>query len=106
MRLSPAVLTIAAIMFWHLAPTEAAKLEPVACISAKALYNLLNAANRHDQLETAQLGSECQPLQGAHYEIVGQRNGLSEIRLFPREGDWADSRVAYTFDDMLAGANR
>jgi hypothetical protein len=105
MRSSTAVLTIAAIVLCHLAPATAAKLEPVACISPKALYEMLNAAKRHDRLETAQLGFECQPLQGSHYEIVEQKNGLSEIRLFPREGDWADSRVAYTLDEMLAGGN-
>jgi hypothetical protein len=106
MRSSTAVLTIAAMMLWNLASAASAQFEPVACISAKALYELLNAANRHDPLETAQLGSECQSLQDAHYEIVKQRNGLSEIRLFPREGDWADSRVAYTLDEMLSGGNR
>lgn len=105
MRLSTAALTIAAMMMPVLAATAAAPLPPTACISRKALYELLNAANRHDRLETAQLaGTECQPLAGARYELVGERNGVSEIRLFPRENDWPNSRLVYTFDEMLEGA--
>ena len=107
MRSSTAVLALAAMMPWDLASAAAAPLEPVACISPRALYELLNAANRNDRLETAQLeGSACQPLEGAHYEVVAEKNGLSKIRLFPREGDWADSRVAYTLDEMLSGGSR
>jgi hypothetical protein len=107
MRPSSAVLTVAAALSWGLAFAGSAKLEPVACISPKTLYELLNAANRHDRLETAQLeGSACRPIEGEHYEIVAEKNGVSQIRLFPRAGDWADSRVAYTLDEMLSGANR
>jgi hypothetical protein len=107
MRFSSAVLTLAATTMGGLAFAGSAKLEPVACISPKSLYQLLNAANRHDRLERAQLeGSACRPIAGEHYEIVAEKNGVSQIRLFPREGDWAGSRVAYTLDEMLSDGNR
>jgi hypothetical protein len=108
MRSSTAALTVAAMMFPALAGASA-KLEPIGCMSAKTLYELLNAANRHDKLATAQLeGSACEPLQGAHYELVEERNGVSEIRLFPRDrdGDWAASRLVYTLDEMLGEDGR
>jgi hypothetical protein len=101
MRSSTAALTAVAMMLPVLAPASA-KLAPVACVSPKMLYQLLNAANRHDRLETARLeGSACELLQGERFELVEERNGVSEIRLFPRDGDWADSRVVYTLDEML-----
>jgi hypothetical protein len=101
MRSSTAVLTAAALMFPALA-TASPKLAPVACISRGTLYELLNAANRHDKLRTAQLeGTACEPLEGLHYQIVEERNGVSSVRLFPRDGDWADSRLGYTLDEML-----
>jgi hypothetical protein len=104
MRSSTAGLTVAAMMLPVLAEPASAKLEPIACISPKALYELLNAANRHDRLETAQLeGSACQKLQGASFELVEEKNGVSAIRLFPRAGDWAASRIVYTLDEMLGG---
>ena len=107
MRSLPAALASAALVLPLLAGAAAAEMKPVACVSPRALYELLNAANRHDRLEVAQLeGSECQPLQGAHYELVDAKNGLSRIRLFPRDGDWADSRVAYTLDEMLVGTSQ
>src|SRR4051794_30275767 len=101
MRSSTAALTVAVTMLPALTGA-AAKLEPVACMSPKTLYELLNAANRHDRLATAQLeGSACEKLQGAHYQLVEEKNGVSAIRLFPRDGDWADSRLFYTLDEML-----
>jgi len=33
--------------------------------------------------------------------LVGDENGVSTIRLFPRQGDWASSRLAYTLDEMV-----
>jgi len=100
-------LASVALILPLLAGAAAAQVDPVACVSPKALYEILNAANRHDRLEVAQLeGSECRMLQGAHYQLVEAKNGLSEIRLFPRDGDWADSRVAYTLDEMLVGTSQ
>ncbi len=104
MRSLPAALASVALILPLLAGAAAAQVKPVACVSPKALYELLNAINRHDRLEVAQLeGAECQTLQGAHYQLVEAKNGIAEIRLFPRDDDWADSRVAYTLDEMLAG---
>jgi hypothetical protein len=106
MRSSTAALTLAAMMLPGIAGASA-KLDPVGCMSPKTLYELLNAANRHDRLATAQLeGSVCEKLQGAHYEVVEERNGVSEIRLFPRDGDWAASRLVYTLDEMLGDGGR
>jgi hypothetical protein len=106
MRSSTAALTVAAMMFPALAGASS-NLDPIACMSPETLYELLNAANRHDKLATAQLeGSACKSLQGAHYELVEERNGVSEIRLFPRDGDWADSRLVYTLDEMLGDGGR
>jgi hypothetical protein len=79
-------------------------IEPVACQTRHDLFALLNAADRHDTIAKARLtASACKPIAGTHYEIVGAANGVSTIRLFPREGDWASSRLAYTLDEMLAG---
>jgi hypothetical protein len=101
MRSSPAALAAAVLMFPVLA-TASPKVAAVACVSPRTLYELLNAANRHDKLRTAQLeGTACEPLEGLHYQIVEERNGVSAIRLFPRDGDWADSRLGYTLDEML-----
>jgi hypothetical protein len=106
MRSSTAALTVAAMMFPALAGASG-NLEPTGCMSTKTLYELLNAANRHDKLATAQLeGSACEPLQGAHYELVEEKNGVSEIRLFPRDGDWAASRLVYTLHEMLGDGGR
>jgi hypothetical protein len=101
MRSSTAALMAVAMMLSAVAPASA-KLPPIACVSRKTLYQLLNAANRHDKIQTAQLeGSACAPLQGVPYQLVEERNGVSEIRLFPRDGNWAESRVVYTLDEML-----
>jgi hypothetical protein len=78
-------------------------LPSVACRTADALFELLNAAGRRDRKEAARLtAGACTPLAGLHYELVGDENGVSTIRLFPRQGDWASSRLAYTLDEMVA----
>jgi hypothetical protein len=78
------------------------KLGPIACDSRHHLYNILNAATRRDSLKIAHYeAASCEALDGHHYEIVGEANGVTEIRIFAVEGDWNRSRVAYTLDEML-----
>jgi hypothetical protein len=79
-------------------------LRPIACQTEDDLFELLNAADRRDRKEAARLTKgACTPLAGVHYELVGDDNGVSTIRLFPRQGDWASSRLAYTLDEMVTG---
>jgi hypothetical protein len=79
-------------------------LPPIACQTEDDLFELLNAADRRDGKEAARLAAgACTPLAGVHYELVGDDNGVSTIRLFPRQGDWASSRLAYTLDEMVTG---
>jgi hypothetical protein len=83
-------------------PPPPAMLPPVACRTADDLFELLNAADSRDRKETARLAAgACTPLAGVHYELVGDENGVSTVRLFPRQGDWASSRLAYTLDEMV-----
>src|SRR5262245_50182713 len=52
--------------------------QAVACETPSALYQLLTAKERHDAVATARLlGGECTPLAGLHYELVGEKNGVS-----------------------------
>jgi hypothetical protein len=84
------------------APTGGA-LTPVACNSAGDLYALLDAADRNDAGAQARLSvSECEPLSARRYEVVAQKNGIVTIRLFPRDGRRAGSRLAVTLDEMIA----
>ena len=77
--------------------------QPVACQTEHDLFEFLNATDRRDRKEAARLiAGVCVPLAGLHYEIVGDGNGVSTIRLFPREGDWASSRLAVTIDEMVS----
>jgi hypothetical protein len=79
-----------------------AMAEPIACDSKRALFDLLNASERHDRREAARIAAgACQRLTGLTYEIVEEINGVAEIRLFPKPGDWAHSRLAYTLDEMV-----
>ena len=83
-------------------PARASDVPPVACDSPATLYSLLNAADERDRIGTAQLsGAACQPLAGLHFELVAERDGLVTIRIFPRPGDWASSRLAFTLDEMV-----
>src|SRR5690348_3041513 len=76
-------------------------LQPVACPTTDALYELLNAADRHDVKETARLvGPVCEHLARLHYTVEETANGIATIRVFARDGDWATSRRAYTLDEM------
>jgi hypothetical protein len=78
------------------------ELGPIACDSRHHLYNILNAAGRRDSVRVAHYeAAACETLAGHPYEIVREMNGVSEIRIFPTEGDWARSRVGYTLDEML-----
>ncbi|HZS85192.1 MAG TPA: hypothetical protein VFA50_20120 [Stellaceae bacterium] len=81
------------------------ELGPVACASQTALYEILNAADRHDAKEAARLfNGVCEPLTGVNYRIEKAVNGVLQLRIFPADGGWAKSHLAYTLDDMLAGA--
>lgn len=83
-------------------PTTSAELQPMACPTEQDLFDLLNAADREDGVETTRLARDvCHTLVGARYEVEGAANGVTRIRLFPREGDWAHSRPAYTLDEMV-----
>ena len=78
------------------------KLGPIACDTRHHLYNILNAATRRDSVKVAHYeAASCEALDGHHYEIVGEMNGVTEIRIFAVEGDWSRSRTAYTLDEML-----
>jgi hypothetical protein len=77
-------------------------VEPVACDSEMALFDLLNASDGRDRREVARIAaSACRRLTGLTYEIVEEINGVAQIRLFPKPGDWAHSRLAYTLDEMV-----
>jgi hypothetical protein len=82
------------------------KLGPIACDSTHHLYNILNAATRRDGVRIAHLEADaCEALAGRHYEIVREMNGVTEIRIFAAQGDWARSRLAYTLDEMLSSTS-
>lgn len=77
-------------------------LAPVACDSARDLYAVLDAADRSDKRAQTRLSAEnCEKLSDRHYEVVAQKNGVVTIRLFPRDGDRAGSRLAVTLDEMV-----
>lgn len=107
MQLAAAVVFTTVAMPAEAMPTTApmvAVAEPVACDSEMALFDLLNASERRDRREAAAriAAGACQPLSGLTYEIVEEINGVAQIRLFPKPGDWAHSRLAYTLDDMVS----
>ena len=84
-------------------PVLAAAGEPdaVACPTQRDLYEFLNAADRHDTGEAARLlGPVCRPLAGLHYTVEDEMNGVTTVRVFRKEGDWASSQLAYTLDEM------
>lgn len=79
-----------------------ADLEPIACPTRHDLYKLLNAADRRDAKATARLvGPVCQKLAGLRYSVEEDMNGVSTVRVFVKEGDWATSQLAYTLDEMV-----
>jgi hypothetical protein len=81
---------------------SAGPLEPVACATPQELYDLLNAADRHDAKAAARLAAaSCQPLAALQFGVESAANGLATIRVFVKKGDWASSRIAYTLDEML-----
>ncbi|MBV8653960.1 MAG: hypothetical protein JO255_21050 [Alphaproteobacteria bacterium] len=99
--LAMAVLALPTAAFADPAPGNI-KLGPIACDSPHHLYNILNAATRRDSLRIAHYeAAACETLAGRHYEIVREMNGVTQIRIFAAEGDWARSRLAYTLDEML-----
>jgi hypothetical protein len=78
-------------------------LTPFACQTQRDLYELLNALDRRDAREEERLeGTACQRLEGVHYEIIKEMNGVSTIRVFAQEGDWEHSHIAYTLDEMIS----
>jgi hypothetical protein len=98
-----AILAVSAVAALPTVPTESATaLRPVACATQDDLFDLLNAADRSDVKEEARLTiGACRPLAGLHYEVVETENGVLTLRLFPHEGDWASSRLAFTLDEMV-----
>jgi hypothetical protein len=77
-------------------------LRPVACPTEDDLFELLNAADRHDAKETARLvGAVCRPLAGLRYAVEEEMNGVTTIRIFAPSGDWASSQLGYTLDEMV-----
>jgi hypothetical protein len=84
------------------ATQPAPALRPVACTTQDDLFDLLNAADRGDLKEEARLTEgACALLAGLHYDVVDAENGVLTLRLFPHEGDWATSRLAFTIDEMV-----
>lgn len=106
--MKPVFIALAAATFATTLPTTVAMPRsgasgPVACESPTDLYDLLNAVDRHDAKETARLISgPCQPLSGAKFQIERAMNGVLLVRIFPPDGNWAKSRLAYTLDEMIA----
>jgi hypothetical protein len=98
-----AALAVVAVAALPTAPGESAgALRPVACITQDDLFDLLNAADRRDVREEARLiGGACRLLAGLHYDIVDAENGVLTLRLFPHEGDWATSHLAFTIEEMV-----
>jgi hypothetical protein len=77
--------------------------DPVACPTPRDLYEFLNAADRHDTGEARRMmGAVCRPLAGLHYMVEEEMNGVTTLRVFRKEGDWASSQLAYTLDEMVA----
>ena len=101
-KLLVAALAVSAAAALPIHITQSAPLGPVACESESDLFALLNAADRHDIKEQARLSAgACRPLAGLHYDVVDEDNGVLTLRLFPREGDWASSRLGFTLDEMV-----
>jgi hypothetical protein len=77
-------------------------LIPMACNSPGDLYAALDAADRGDADAKTRLSAQnCESLANRRYEVVAQKNGIVTIRLFPRDGDRAASRLAVTLDEMV-----
>jgi hypothetical protein len=97
-----AAVAVASVAALPIPSTESAALRPVACATQQDLYDLLNADEGHDLKAEARLtAGACRPFVGLHYEIVDEENGILTLRLFPREGDWAASRLVFTLDEMV-----
>lgn len=78
---------------------------PVACDSAQRLWAYLDAADQRDRAAMGQLlDNGCIRLGTARFLIVGERNGVTTIRLFDKPGDWRTSHLAYTLDEMATRA--
>ena len=97
-----AALAVSAVTAMPVPNTESAALRPLACASQQDLYDLLNADESRDLKAEARLtAGACRPFAGLHYEVVDEENGVLTLRLFPREGDWASSRLVFTLDEMV-----
>jgi hypothetical protein len=97
-----AALAVSAVTALPVPSTESAGLRPLACATQQDLYDLLNADERRDLKAEARLTvGACRPFAGLHYEVVDEENGVLTLRLFPREGDWASSRLVFTLDEMV-----
>jgi hypothetical protein len=83
-------------------PRRGDGLTPVACNSVGDLYALLNAADRNDVgAQTRPSAKDCEKLSDRRYEVIAQKNGIVTIRLFPKDGNLAGSRLAVTLDEMV-----
>jgi hypothetical protein len=97
-----AAFAVASVAALPIPSTESAALRPIACATQQDLYDLLNADESHDLKAEARLtAGACRPFAGQHYEVVDEENGVLTLRLFPREGDWASSRLVFTLDEMV-----
>jgi hypothetical protein len=98
-----AVLAVSAVAALPTVPSQSATvLRPVACATQDDLFDLLNAADRSDvKAEVRLAAGACRPLAGQHYEVVDAENGVLTLRLFPHEGDWTSSRLAFTIEEMV-----
>jgi hypothetical protein len=97
-----AAFAIGAVATLPVPSTESTALRPLACATQQDLYDLLNAGESHDVKAEARLtAGACRPFAGLHYEVVDEENGILTLRLFPREGDWASSRLVFTLDEMV-----
>jgi|SRR6266481_3726095 hypothetical protein len=104
-QLAAAVFTTVAMPAQPMPPPAPtiATAEPVVCDSEDALFDLLNAGEGRDRRGTVRIAAgACQRLSGLTYEIVEETNGVAQIRLFPKPGDWAHSRLAYTLNEMVS----
>lgn len=99
-----ASLTMAMVSVAAPAMDERSALDnPVGCIDAETLWNLLAAWEHHDARTSAQLlAARCQSLANTRYLLVEQRNGVSKLRVFKKPDEWATSWVIYTLDEMVA----
>jgi hypothetical protein len=105
MMTKASVVLIAALLVapGDVSGAESAPREPFGCIKPEIFYDALSQADGAGKtLPPARFAKACRGLAGLPYLRVGDRDGLAEIRVFPKPGDWATSVIIYTLDEMLA----